>query len=526
MTTKRILTLAAIGTLAAVSTVAFSITNGASVSAIDADGAIALHIAADGQYFEYDGAKQFIEPVTKNSCVIANVTGQSLIDLAASATTSTKAVPGYANFGLGVRESQSSGNGNPCSQIASNETLKLSASAALGRKFTKVRLDLEMTGNAVAKLTLSNGGAAPKQTFYLETGTNIEPAEKLEPDYTTVAPYVVYSGVTDKDGNPMSLQTVDGCAKPSSSGPNSFGNDNCEWHVDPGFAFDTIEMGSVVGITNTSGTVTIEGGGDFSDGLNHDTLLYVTGAAPVAKNDSAEVDKNTPLTTPKNDVTINVLGNDTDGDGDPLTIGSVTDPDPHGTTQIITEGGVEKVKYTPNDNFVGVETFSYTAFDGTYQSNPATVSVRVCSEGTEVLASGPVEASFTRLTELEACKSNTVAVDVNASTVLFQPEGDAGSPLADYRGFITFGPRPIVLNGGAIQLKLMYDANGGTTFVPVPWCDNPQFDADGNVTTAVVPDVNPGGDSWCIASESTVGSGTDNAITTWQVFGQDDPQFH
>ena len=40
--------------------------------------------------------------------------------------------------------------------------------------------------------------------------------------------------------------------------------------------------------------MTIEGGGDFADG-DHDTLFYVTGAKPVANDDSAEVDKNTSL---------------------------------------------------------------------------------------------------------------------------------------------------------------------------------------------------------------------------------------
>ena len=35
----------------------------------------------------------------------------------------------------------------------------------------------------------------------------------------------------------------------------------------------------------------------------------------------------------------------------------------------------------------------------------------------------------------------------------------------------------------------------------------------------------PAGDSWCIASESTIGQSTDSVVTTWQVFGQDDPRF-
>jgi hypothetical protein len=524
MTTKRIITLAAAGALAAVSTIAISVSSWLAASAADGESAVRLHIPIDGQpVFSLAGQDQVIQTVTKNSCVIANTSGQALIDLSSDSTTSTKDTPGIANYGLGVRESPSSGNGNPCAQITSNETLTLTASEALGRRFTKVRLDLEMTGNDVAKLTLGSEGG-PSETFYLQTGTNIDPAEENEPDYDTLAPYVVFSGVRDAVGNLVTpSETVDACAKPSSSGPNSAGNDNCEWNVDPGFEFDTITLTSDLAthtLTGTTGTVTMEGGGDFTDG-DHDTLFYVTGAKPVANDDSAEVDKNTSATTPKNYVTVDVLHNDTDADGDPLTVGSVSDPDPHGTIEIVTDNDVEKIKYTPSDGFVGVETFTYTAFDGTSESNSATVRIRVCSTGTEVLAGGSVTANFTRLTELEACKSNTVTVDASASTVLFQPEGDDESVIASYRGFISFGPKPQVIVGGAIQLILKYDKTGGDNFVPVPWCDDPVFNTAGEVTDASVPSP----DTWCIASESTVGSGTDSVITNWQVFGRDDPKF-
>ena len=525
MTTKRIITLAAAGALTAVSTIAISVSTWIGASAADEASAARLHIPVVGEpAFSLAGQNQVIQTVTKNSCVIANTDGQPLIDLSSDSTTSTKNTPGIANYGLGVRESPSSGNGNPCAQITSNETLTLSASAALGRMFTKVRLDLEITGNDVAKLTLGSE-SGPSETFYLQTGTNIEPAQENELDYDKVAPYVVFSGVRDGNGNPVSpSETVDACAKPSSSGPNNAGNDNCEWNVDPGFEFDTITLTSELAAntqTGTTGTVTIEGGGDFADG-DHDTLFYVTGAKPVANDDSAEVDKNTSLILPKNFVTVDVLHNDTDGDGDPLTIGSFSDPDPHGTIEIVTDNNVEKIKYTPDDDFVGVETFTYKAFDGTSESNSATVRVRVCSTGTEVLASGSVTANFTRLTQLDACKSNTVRVDASAGTVLFQPEGDDASVIASYRGFISFGPKPqFIDSNGAIQLLLRYDATGGTNFVAVPWCDNPVFNAAGEVTNATV--LPP--DTWCIASESTIGSGTDNVITTWQVFGRDDPNF-
>ena len=52
--------------------------------------------------------------------------------------------------------SASNPNGTPCAQIDPNESLTLTAGAALqGKLFYKVRLDLEMTGNAVVNLTFA-----------------------------------------------------------------------------------------------------------------------------------------------------------------------------------------------------------------------------------------------------------------------------------------------------------------------------------------------------------------------------------
>jgi hypothetical protein len=47
------------------------------------------------------------------------------------------------------------------------------------------------------------------------------------------------------------------------------------------------------------------------------------------------------------------------------------------------------------------------------------------------------------------------------------------------------------------------------------------FDATGVVTAASLP----AGETWCIASETTVGEGTGQVETTWQVWGHDDPNF-
>jgi archaellum component FlaF (FlaF/FlaG flagellin family) len=89
---------------------------------------------------------------------------------------------------------------------------------------------------------------------------------------------------------------------------------------------------------------------------------------PVAENDTASTLENTP-------VTIAVLENDSDVDNDPLSI-SNTGAAANGT--VIHNGTV--ITYTPNVDYVGTETFTYTISDGNGGEASAQVSVTVIDE--------------------------------------------------------------------------------------------------------------------------------------------------
>lgn len=92
--------------------------------------------------------------------------------------------------------------------------------------------------------------------------------------------------------------------------------------------------------------------------------------APVANPDTATTDEDTA-------VTINVLANDTDVDSDTLHVSSITQPT-HGTATLITSGpDAGKVLYTPDPNYNGPDSFSYTANDGTVNSNQTTGTVTI-----------------------------------------------------------------------------------------------------------------------------------------------------
>jgi len=86
--------------------------------------------------------------------------------------------------------------------------------------------------------------------------------------------------------------------------------------------------------------------------------------APVAVDDSATTDQDTA-------VTIDVLANDVDADGDSLSVASVTQGF-HGT---VTNNGVD-VTYTPDSGYSGTDSFTYVATDGVL-TGTATVAVTV-----------------------------------------------------------------------------------------------------------------------------------------------------
>ena len=127
---------------------------------------------------------------------------------------------------------------------------------------------------------------------------------------------------------------------------------------------------------------------DDYEGL--DSLLYEI-ADSFGKTDTAQVvidvkanqrpvavdDQQTALINASID--IDVLLNDTDAEGDPLTISSIPKAPENGTTEIIGEGTL--ILYTPNSGFLGNDTFDYIVSDGIARTNPpanrATVFIEV-----------------------------------------------------------------------------------------------------------------------------------------------------
>ncbi|HDM8230555.1 TPA: tandem-95 repeat protein, partial [Vibrio campbellii] len=98
--------------------------------------------------------------------------------------------------------------------------------------------------------------------------------------------------------------------------------------------------------------------GELEDSAEVSVTVNPINDAPVANDDNAVTDEDTP-------VTINVLPNDTDVDGDTLTIVNASVPADQGTVEIV-DG---KLVFTPADNFNGEATISYTVSDGTLEDS-------------------------------------------------------------------------------------------------------------------------------------------------------------
>src|SRR5690606_22940928 len=163
-----------------------------------------------------------------------------------------------------------------------------------------------------------------------------------------------------------------------------------------------------------------------SFGVYSFTLLEVpANEPPVAVADEAETDHDTP-------VSIDVLANDTDPDGDTLTVDAVTTP-ANGTATHTSD----QVTYTPDPGFAGTDTFTYTITDGHGGFAQATVTVTVH----EPPNNPPTVADIDDQT-------NTVGDTVDLQVQATDPDGDPLTHTATgLPDDLTIDPTPGLISG-------------------------------------------------------------------------------
>ena len=162
--------------------------------------------------------------------------------------------------------------------------------------------------------------------------------------------------------------------------------------------------------------------------------INVANPGPVAMADIATTPVDTPLT-------IAPLTNDTDVDGDMLSVTSVDAP-AHGAATLNPDG---TISYVPNPGFVGPETISYTITDGQGGMSSATITIVVGAPPADAPAlTGPIPDQMgTDGSPIAPVDVSTFFADSNGQPLSFAATGlPSGLAIDPVSGVISGTPAP------------------------------------------------------------------------------------
>jgi 3-phytase len=206
----------------------------------------------------------------------------------------------------------------------------------------------------------------------------------------------------------------------------------------------------------TADASSVGGSSAFSAAAEIATLTVIPNSLPAARDDAQSTDEDTP-------VVVDVLANDSDIDGDPLTVTGLTQPT-EGTATIV-EGGVQ---YVPDADANGTDQFTYTVSDG--QGGTAT---------------GKVSMVVLAVNDVPTARDDVELVAEDGSVVVDPRENDLAGPREENAGAlsmptITGAPQPAeatasLISTGANAGKIRFTpATGfaGTTGLLYEVCDD------------------------------------------------------
>ncbi|WP_082573296.1 beta strand repeat-containing protein [Nocardioides sp. Root614] len=237
------------------------------------------------------------------------------------------------------------------------------------------------------KTVIARIGSATNRTSPLTTledyeitsaGANTDPV--ADDDEATVAEDS--SGVTvdvlgndsDADGDALSVSAIDDAAT-----DGMVTNNGTDVTYDPNGAFDSLGAGESA--TDTF-EYTVSDGNGGTDTAS--VTITVTGVA-TPNTDPAAVDDVKTVAEDSSGVVVDVLDNDSDADGDALSVSAIDDT---GTDGAVTNNGTD-VTYDPNGAFDSLgagesatDTFEYTVSDGNGGTDTASVTITVTGVAT------------------------------------------------------------------------------------------------------------------------------------------------
>jgi large repetitive protein len=266
---------------------------------------------------------------------------------------------------------------------------------------------------AQAQVTLADGGSS---------GPPIANPDELNTAEGTAGSTNVLENDTDPDSDPLSIENwTDGV-----NGSVSCSGSDCVYIPnDPDFT----------GADSFTYTVSDgQGGTDIGDVA---VEVVPTNEEPSASDDSLTLAEDTSDS-------VDVFANDTDDDGDPIAVETLEPTTDNGTVSC-TVGGI--CTYTPEPNFEGFDTFSYTITDG--QGGTGTANVEVTVTPVNDVPNAVDDSLVISEDQMGSLNVRTNDVDIDGDTLLVTTLSPAAShgtvaclggggcsytPVADYSG--------------------------------------------------------------------------------------------
>ena len=175
--------------------------------------------------------------------------------------------------------------------------------------------------------------------------------------------------------------------------------------------------------------------------------------APDAAGDQYTVVQGTTLSVPPS----GVLANDTDPQGDSLIVADATAPT-HGSVNVNANGGFD---YTPLASFVGVDSFTYRASDGSLLSPAATVTITVLAA--EPPAPPPVPPTRPITTPITTPQTPPQSSPPQTSPPAPTAEGLTPPTRATDLGAPDAAPTPVAVPTAVAAAEVTADLGAGST---------------------------------------------------------------
>jgi plastocyanin/aerobic-type carbon monoxide dehydrogenase small subunit (CoxS/CutS family) len=436
-----------------------------SLTAVTTAGTGTVAINADGVSVDYTPAANF----NGTEVITYTVSDGALTDATGTLTITVTAVndaPVAVDDTLTVLEDASLTSKDVIANDTNvdGDTLSLTAVSTAGTGTVAINADgvsvnytpaANFNGTEVITYTVSDGTLTDATGTLTITVTAVNDAPVAVDDTLTVLEDAsltskdVIANDTDVDGDTLSLTAV----STAGTGTVAINSDGVSVDYTPAANFNGTEVITYTvsdgALTDATGTLTI--------------TVTAVNDAPVAVDDTLTVLEDASLTSK------DVIANDTDVDGDTLSLTAVSTA---GTGTVAINADGVSVEYTPAANFNGTEVITYTVSDGTLTDATGTLTITVTAVNDAPVA---VDDTLTVLEDASLTSKDVIANDTDV-------DGDTLSLTA----VSTAGTGTVAINSDGVSVDYTPAANfNGTEVITYTVSDGTLTDATGTLTITV-----------------------------------------